>query len=439
MIPLWRPLVAGLVALGLAWPVDHFVSLVPRKSLVRAPVLILGSLVGVYLWLAAPLLFALAVLLVGWSIREARKRPAGASPDRAPHEALVVATALLLFVMLAARPAVPCYWDAFVWLGKARAAALGPARLIAGGLAPSTPVFIPQGYPVFEPLAVALLGGLSPAPRDVVAGSVGFEIIALLLFMGALAEDAASDAVRQARLGVVALLLLCAPLVVVHLRSAYVDLPLGLMAAALAMLVTHRKTGFACAVLAMAIAVTKDEGLVHVVVIGLAALVRSRAEKGEERVALRGRALATLGGGLATAGAWHLRLHLAHVVNTDHALSIPTFGRILPLGEFVVEHVSDFRSWGALWVLALGAAVAIAAKPRSAPKSALWFASLFFAVAFVMFGGLLSIPGQVMEFAAGGSLLNRLGVQLSPYAALLVASWVVPAADWMRERAAKAR
>ncbi|HEX7666530.1 MAG TPA: hypothetical protein VF407_18515, partial [Polyangiaceae bacterium] len=431
MIPLWRPLFAALVALGLAWPLDHFVPLVPRKSLVRIPVLVMTSLVAIYLWLAAPVLLALAVLIVGWSIREARKKPRPAPNDRAPFEAFLGATALLLFVMLAARPAAPCYWDAFVWLGKARVASLGPARLIAGGLAPSTPVFIPQGYPVFEPLAVALLGDLSPETRDVVAGGVGFEILALFLFMGALAEDAASDAVRQARLAVVALMLVCSPLVVVHLRSAYVDLPLGLMAAALAMLVTHKKTAFACAVLAMAIAVTKDEGLVHVVVIGLAALVRSRTEQGEDRIALRNRALATLGGGLATAGSWHLRLHLANVANTDHAISVPTFARILPLGKFVVEHVSDFRSWGALWVLALGAAVAIVLKPKSAPKSAIWFASLFFSVAFVMFGGLLSIPGQVMEFAAGGSLLNRLGVQLSPYAALLVASWVVPAADWM--------
>jgi hypothetical protein len=53
----------------------------------------------------------------------------------------------------------------------------------------------------------------------------------------------------------------------------------------------------------------------------------------------------------------------------------------------------------------------------------MWFALLLTLDASALFIALLATPGRVMEFVMGGTLLNRLGMQLAPCAALLVAAW----------------
>jgi hypothetical protein len=423
----WRPMICMTVAIVVAHPVDHYCRLLPRKSVVRWPLLALVTLIGSYLVFAIPTLAAIAAAgLVTLALQRARASP-GEEPrqPRAPLAALAVTSLAFLVAMLVDRPSTPCFWDAFVWLAKARYAARGLGGLVTGGLHTTLPPFIPTGYPLLEPLTVAMLAGFSPRPEAVVAGAVGLEILATSLFLCAIADDErASQACRAARLAAVALTLLTSPLVVVHLRSSYVDLPLGLLVGALAVLLRRPRAGVGCAVVSVAAAALKDEGMVHVAAITLVGTFYGL-------VVARDRALArrSIACGLcatAVMAAWHLRLRTSGITNVDHSLSLPDWHRLRPLAGAALEHLFEFRSWGALAVLGVGGIGAVVIKPRSAPVDAVWFAILLLADALVLFVALLATSGRVMEFAMEGTLLNRLAMQLAPLVALLIAAWSAP-------------
>ena len=429
MIPLWRPLLVALLAFAFAWALDRRGAILPLGAFVRAPLLVLSTLVVAYVGVVAPVL--LLPLAGGWiwARRSAGDGLAARAPTTRRHLDLALTAAAFLVVALLLRPDTPCFWDAFVWLAKARFASRGPLALVQGGLTPGVFAFYPEGYPLFDPFAVAALGGFGSSSHAVVAGAAGFELLAVGCFVGALAEEPAQSRRESAtRLAVVTALLLTCPLVVVHLRSSYVDLPLGLLLAALALLIPHEKTGGACVILAMAMASLKDEGLAHVLVVAALGGVRSftlaREGAPAEARSLRARSAATAVAALAVADAWHLRLAASHLVNTDHALSHPHLERVGTLLALAIDHLSDFTSWGALWVLALGAAAATAVGRRGVPAPARWLATLIVADAVVVLGGLLVTPDRVMAFAAGGTLLNRIAMQLAPLAALLVAAWL---------------
>ncbi len=421
MSPLLRPLVAGVLATLVALPLDRLVPVGPKGALSRWPLLALATLLGCYLLFAVPIVAAavgLCLAALGWT------RPGRPAPPRpAPVGALAIAVGAFLIAILVARPPTPCFWDAFVWLAKARFAAAGLAGLVAGGLRETVPPFIPQGYPLFEPLLVAILGGFSPRPQAVVAGAIGLELLTTGLYLFALAEDdSRSHAARRTFLATVTFVLLTSPLVLVHLRSSYVDLPLGLLVATLAVILPRTGTGVACAVVAMSAAALKDEGLVHVAALAASGLAWAITQRDSRARGLATRAVVA---GLAAAAvtvAWRLRLLRAGVASADHALSLPDWHRAPALFALVVEHLTDVRSWGGLWVLGLGAALAALVRPRTTPVGAVWFAALLVADGSVMFVALLATPERVMEFASGGTLLNRIGMQLVPLVALLVAA-----------------
>ena len=429
MIPLWRPLLVGLAALAVAWPFERRRPLLPPASFVRAPLLILAVLVLAYVGVTAPLL--LVAFFAAWLVASTRAPGAAAMLDpRASWRRMDVAVAAGIFVVvaLALRPDTPCFWDAFVWLAKARFASRGPLALVQGGLTRGVLAFIPEGYPLFDPFAVGALGGLASSPRAVVAGAVGLELLAIACFVGALADlPATSRRASATRIVAVTVLLVTCPLVVVHLRSLYVDLPLGFLLASLALLFAREGTTGACVVLAMVLASLKDEGLAHALVVAAVAAVRSLAllrvgERVEAR-RLQVRAAAVAIAALAVADAWHVRLEAAHLANVDHAISLPHLDRVATLVALAVGHLSDFTSWGALWALALGAALATAISPRG-PTAARWLTTLVVGDALVVLAGLLVTPDRVMSFATGGTLLNRIAMQLTPLAALLVAAWL---------------
>jgi hypothetical protein len=422
LIPLWRPMICATGAILVALPLDHHFRLLPRRSVVRWPLLALATFVGCYLMFAIPTLAVAGI--VGLALRRRPPPSAEAQPrSRAPLAALAATSLAFLAATLVDRASTPCFWDAFVWLAKARYAAGGLGALVKGGLHTTVPPFIPSGYPLLEPLSVALLAGFSPRPESVVAGAIGLEILMTLLYLCAIADDErVSPSCRAKRLATVALALLASPLVLVHLRSAYVDLPLGLLVGAFAVLLPRPGAGVACAVVAVAAAALKDEGMVHIGAITLVGVLYGLDRRRDE--ALVRRSIACGLSAAAVMAAWHLRLRMSGIANTDHALSLPDWHRLSPLAKAALAHLFEVRSWGALGVLGVGGTVAVMVKPRSAPRDAAWFASLLLADSAVLFGALLATPGRVMEFATEGTLLNRLAMQLAPLAALLIAGWM---------------
>ena len=427
MIPLWRPILCATAAVVVALPVDHHFRLLPRQSVVRWPLLALATFVGSYLVFAIPTLAAVvAAGLVGLEFQRRRSFSDEEPPrSRTPVAALAATISAFLAAMLIDRPSTPCFWDAFVWLAKARYAAGGLGALVKGGLHTTLPPFSPSGYPLLEPLSVSLLAGFSPRPESVVAGAIGLEILATMLFLCAIAEDERlSPECRATRLATVAVVLLASPLVFIHLRSSYVDLPLGLLVGALAVLLRRPNAGVASAVVAIAAVALKDEGMVHVAAITLVGAIYGQIRDRDDAVVRR-----SIACGLSAAtvvAAWHLRLSVSGMASADHALSLPEWNRLPALAGAVLAHMFEFRSWGALGVLGVGGMAAVIIKPRSTSRDAVWFAILLFVDGVVLFAALLATPGRVMEFATEGTLLNRLAMQLSPLAALLIAGWMSP-------------
>jgi hypothetical protein len=422
VIPLWRPILASVVSVAVLLPLDRRFRLLPEQ-MTRGPLAVLTALVSCYVLFAVPLLVPVALLTIVAVARQPKSQlPSGVGP-RAPLPAIAAALVVFLLAMLVNRESTPCFWDAFVWLAKARYAAGGLGRLVGEGLRTTRPPFIPAGYPLFEPLSVAVLAGFSSRPASVVAGAIGLETVALVLFLCAIADDPQTSVpMRSRKLATVTLVLLTSPLVLVHLRSAYVDLPLGLLVGALATLLPRPGTGAACAIVGVAAAALKDEGMVHVAAISLTGALFGLTNRRDDALVRR-----SLACGIAAAtvtAAWHLRLHTSGITNADHALSLPDWRRILPLGGAGLAHMLDFRSWGALWVLGAGAVAAASIKPSAVPRQATWLAMLLSLDVAALFCALLTTPGRVMEFTTGGTLLNRLGMQLAPCAALLVAAWI---------------
>ena len=408
MIALAAPLAVTLGAAMAGATADEALGLVPRGAS-RAPLLVLLTLAAAYLAFTAPI--ALAILLVAAVlVRAPRERPHALRPGLG----FWIAAGALGLVCLS-RPAHPMLWDELVWLTKARLAAPWPGRLVRAALDPNGGV-IPSGYPLLYSLASSWLGGFSSQRSAVTAGAAAFDALACVAFLGAV-WDAKPDR-RLVRVAIAVAVLVTCPIVVVHLRAAYVDLPVGLLAAALALSLEGPRPRAAPAVLAIALVGLKDEGLAHV-----AAVLTVAAASGSIRRSRRSltAALVGLGCGATAFAAWRLRLAAA-AIPVDHALAYVRLARAAPLARLIASHASDRGTWGATLGLGAGAWVAAWLRGRRAPRPSSRLAATLFAQSVALGLALLSSPDRVMEFAANGTLINRLILQLVPRVAALFAS-----------------
>ncbi len=335
-------------------------------------------------WAGAPLL----VVLVLTTLKLRGDAPGG----RLPWVALGVLSLLVL-----ARPWVPTGWDEFVWLGKARFEAQGFGAGIAAALDPAQRL-APPGYPPLWPAAVGWLTlGTDALDAQVVAASL------LVLLAAASALEAWRESLGRADLLTAAVV--ATPLLWVHARSGYVDLPVGLLGVAL---LGHLLRGSAAAApLAVVLVAFKDEGLAHVLAATGAALLFTTQARW--RVALPAVAAAV---GVLT-WRWLCVHHGVH--NDDHALGAPQLRWAPTLLRLVLVHATDLATWGVFWALAVASAISVkSVGPGRAVLVMLGLALLFSA------GGLLVGPERVRVFAENGTLLNRLLLQLWPAAALVV-------------------
>lgn len=238
MVPIWLAIAPALFFAAVGAALDRLCGLGLAGGWGQWPRWIACGALLAFATYIHPIVFLLAPLVF-----LARR---GAGPSAAPSawrrsSALapyVAVMALALVAVAVLRPAMPMYWDAFVWLGKARIESGGLGHLRAAALDPNADV-IPHGYPLLWPLAASWFSMLGEGPAALVAGAAAATLLALLLFLDTAAEafegalPAPEGFERRPRwaFGAAFAVLLVTPMFWVHLRSAYADLPVGLLAA----------------------------------------------------------------------------------------------------------------------------------------------------------------------------------------------------------------
>ncbi|MEW6430949.1 MAG: hypothetical protein AB1730_05515 [Myxococcota bacterium] len=383
--------VTGAVILSLA-------SRRPLRVTVRQPSAAIPAIgvLGLASLGAAGVSLLAALGLSAWLVRPAQAQPLARFPWR-----LFSVGALLVL----ARPWVPTQWDEYVWLGKARLESLGFGAGVRAAL-DATQHLVPPGYPALWPSAV----GWVSLGRDALATHT-LAATLLVLLCAAVALEAWAPLVTRPRPLALAVAL-AAPLAWVHLRSTYVDLPVGLMGLALLgqlLASVEGRPPIEALFTAVVLAGFKDEGLAHVLAASAAGWLVSLRRRDAWRLAVPA-ALALL-----SVGAWRLLLHGAGVVDSDHALGLPYWPWLPKLGALVWLHATDVFSWGVFWAVAV--AVLLRGASDGPARAARWLVVLDFAFVVVE---LLCGPERVRAFAENGTLVNRLLVQLWPAAAALV-------------------
>jgi hypothetical protein len=369
----------------------------------------LALLHGASLGLAGtPLLLALVAALA-WPLRSGEDE---AIPSVSKHG---LALAAVLFVALVARPLVPTSWDEFVWLGKARFESEGFGAGVRAALEPHAHL-MPPGYPTLWPAAS---GWLALGADDLAALTAGATVVVFLAFVTfgerllAGRTFAASGATRF--LGVS--LVIAAPLVIVHARTTYVDLPLGLLGAALFLeLAAATPSPAVAASLAVILVGLKDEGAAHLLASLLGALAARAPSATKRSHALAFAALA----GVLTLVTWQA-LVSAHGIGRDHGGFTPNLRWALALPLLVAKHAFEITSWGFFWPAALAAAFVAHREARARAVLVALAINLACVVAMLVVG-----PPRVRAFAENGTLLNRVLVQLWPLAVALVLEAVTP-------------
>jgi len=430
MVAIWLALAPALVFAALGAGLERLSGLGLAAGWGRWPRWTACGLTAVF---AAYMHPAIALLVAGL-VFAARRGAGGPTTPRAlvvgsrdtdGKWSALVPVAIALAAVAVLRPAVPMYWDTFVWLGKARIESEGLGALRTAAIDPTADV-IPHGYPLLWPLAASWFSMFAKDAASLVAGAAATTLLALLLFL-----DAAADAFeggerppsgfdRRPRwaLGGAMAMLLVTPMFWVHLRSAYADLPVGLLAATCTLRLGRclegaedvRRDLGAAVVAAMALAGTKDEGIGHVVAIVLAAVAVQ--PKAGRREALQW--LAVLGSAAVVFLGWRALLQAHHVLNTDHELSTPAFEAFGSIGQIVAASAGDTRTWGALWPVAGAAVVAVLARRASFRPATRLAAFALLGEATLLGSALILGPDRVRAFAFAGTLVNRLLVQLVP-------------------------
>ena len=323
------------------------------------------------------------------------------SPGHRPTVGFVLP--LLLGVLILVRPWVPLYWDEWVWLAKTRIEAQGLYALVAETLSKGNGV-VPQGYPTLWPALVAWVSLFSQELAVQVAASAALVALAVLSLLSGL---------KPAARALWMLAVVCAPLVLVHARSAYADLLVGLLAAALLIeLISFGPTAVAVCI-AFCLVGLKDEGAIYVFAVTLGALTVDK----------RFRMLVPLIAGGWAFFAWRWLLDRNGIAEIDHTLIDPHWERALPLAVAWAKHATDGFSFGLFWPIALAR---LAYGLRSGGEARAVALATATAIGLLSVG-LIAGSERMWAFAEGGTLLGRLLVQLAPLAALGVFMQVEPA------------
>jgi hypothetical protein len=356
---------------------------------------------------ALGVVLALGVALFTWHGRSVPQ-----TEDRAPRASFPGVAAILVATTTAVlRPPAPMFWDESIWLAKARVACEGGRALLERALDPQSEL-VPRGYPIIAAVLQACFALRDDSLPSLVGGGTALVLSVLALYALLLGRSAASTFEEVASWAVLA----CTPLAWVHLRSVQLDLPVGLLVAALVLAIERAeagdRVGLPAAITIGLLLGIKDEGLAGALAVGLALGTRGASAHAKRAAWLAFGALA------ASVVVFRARLLLAGSANDDHSLSHASLGAILPLVGDALRDASDLQTWGLVPPFALGALI-VAFMP-SMPPRARSLARVLVLFALALLTALVLGPPQVRDFAFEGTLLDRMGLELLPTAALLI-------------------
>ncbi len=389
--------VAGILLLHLAGSVvRHLTTRMDLRSAVASASSAWFAIVSLYLLSLQSVGVALLVLLIAgaWRAR------ASAQVETANLFRNKWWWAFVVLVLL--RPWVPTQWDEFVWLGKARLESLGFGAGVRAALDPASQL-IPAGYP---PLWPATVGWISLGADDLSTHVVAASVLVLLCVATAI-EAVTAALLPLSRVAIV--VVVTSPLVWVHVRSTYVDLPVGLLGLALFALLIRgdRSPTLLASLLGLALVGFKDEGLISVFAASLAALMMSGWRRWRLAIPAVIAACALL--------AWRWLVASHQVQLFDHSLNLPQWDFVPTLVRLLALHASDVMSWGVFWSVAV-ALFFVPLQEREVKALRLMLTLLCIG----SMAGIVMGPERVRVFAESGTLLNRLLMQLWPTAAWLV-------------------
>lgn len=354
---------------------------------------------------------ALLVAGVTW-----RGRGVPLTEDRAPWiTSTGVAGVLVAACAAILRPPAPIFWDESVWLAKARVACEGGAVLMERALDPQSEL-VPRGYPIVAAVIEACFALRDDSLSALVGGGTALVLAVVALYVLLLGRARASAFEEGATL----LALACVPLVWVHLRSVQLDLPVGLLVGALVLAVERAdagdRLGVPAAIVAALLLGIKDEGIAGALAVALAVGTRGASPRARRAAWLAFASLA------ASVLVFRLELHLAGSANDDHSPHTAVPSVILPLVGDALRDASDVQTWGLVPAVALAAC--LVSLRRGAPERARRLALVLGLHALFLLAALVFGPPQVRDFALEGTLLDRLGLELLPTAALLIPRWL---------------
>jgi hypothetical protein len=320
--------------------------------------------------------------------------------------ALLVATAAA-----ALRPAVPIFWDESVWLAKARVACEGGQALMAQALDPQS-ALVPRGYPIVAAVLEACFARGDDSLASLVAGGTTLVLAALALYVLLLGRAAATPFEERATLAVLAL----TPLAWVHLRSVQLDLPVGLLVGALVLAIERAaaddRLGLPAAITTALLLGIKDEGLAGVLAVAAALGGRTATP------AARRAAWGALGALALSVIVYRFRLHVAGSANDDHSFGGIAPGIVIDALRDGARDASDIETWGLVPAVALAACIVSMRRAGSPRARSIALVLAFHALLLLV--ALAVGPEQVRDFVREGTLLDRLGLELLPTAALLI-------------------
>ncbi len=448
MLPIWRAFIPLLFFAATGAVLDRVLGLDlgPRGAGVgRWPRWAMCGIVASFAAALHPaVLGALVLLAVAARVAKGRARhdraPLARTTSRRPFSHGppwwgVAAAALTLVVVC--RQATPAYWDSFVWLAKARIESGGWGALRAASLDQSTDV-VPSGYPLLWPLAASWLSMGGRSMEALAAGAAAMTLVTLMLFLDAAADASglgrtagapADPPPREPGWSALGLALVgVTPLVFVHLRSAYADLPVGLLAATCTLRLARsvERGGESpgdlsiAAMTAAALAGMKDEGMAHVAALVVALIVVKvwKLWAGERLPLAPG--IVVLAAAAIPFNGWRLLLVSHHVIDADHSPSAPDLHAVGAIGRTVLSQLADTRSWGALWPIAFACAALVLARGNTFRSATRLATFAFLAEGALLVSAILFGPARVRIFAFEGTLVNRLLLQVAPAAGVML-------------------